>query len=114
MREHIAALLMDAFGAASYEWNTRLSESVLARLHYVLHVDPAAPRDGRRSARSKQRVVAAARAWLDDLRDALVAARGEEAGLDAYRIWADAFPGAYQDDFDAAEAHRRPRRSSSR
>ena len=44
VRAGIAQLLVDAFGATSHEWNTRLSESVLARLHYVLHVDPAQPR----------------------------------------------------------------------
>jgi glutamate dehydrogenase len=102
VREQIANLLVDEYGASSHEWNTRLSESVLARLHYVLHVDPADERDVDVHA-LEARVAAAARAWSDDLRDALVAARGEEEGLDRYRAWVDAFPGAYQDDFDATE-----------
>ena len=49
-------------------------------------------------------VAAAARAWVDDLRDALIASHGEETGLDVLHVWADAFPPAYRDDFDAAEA----------
>ncbi len=103
VREHIAQLLMQAFGALSYEWNTRLPESVLARLHYVQRVDPTVPHDV--DVRSLEaRVAAAARAWVDDLRDALVAARGEEQGVEQYRAWVNAFPGAYQDDFDAQEA----------
>ncbi len=103
VREHIARLVMDAYGAPTPEWNTRLSESVLARLHYILHVDPSAPHDVDVRA-LETRVAAAARAWADDLRDALVAARGEEAGLDTFHAWSNAFPGAYTDDFPAAEA----------
>jgi glutamate dehydrogenase len=103
VRENIAQILCDAFGAESHEWNTRLSASVLARLHYVLRLDPAHRVEVDERALERQ-VAAAARSWADDLRDALRDARGEEAGLDAYRIWGDAFPGAYQDDFGAAHA----------
>ena len=39
VREHIAQLLVAAYGSKGYEWNTRLSDSVLARLHYVLHLE---------------------------------------------------------------------------
>ena len=103
VREHIAQLLVAAYGSKSYEWNTRLSESVLARLHYVLHLESPGgePVDVAELERS---VAAKARAWIDDLRDALIASHGEETGLDLFRIWVDAFPGAYQYDFDANEA----------
>src|SRR5436190_8545583 len=40
VRLRIAKRLMEAFGASSYEWNAHITESVLARLHYVLRVDP--------------------------------------------------------------------------
>ncbi len=103
VREHIAQLLVAAYGSKGYEWNTRLSESVLARLHYVLHLETpgGATVDVGELERS---VAAAARAWVDDLRDALIASQGEETGLDLLRVWADAFPGAYEYDFDATEA----------
>ena len=74
VRGHIAELLVDAFGSQSYEWNTRLSDSVLARLHYVLHLESPGGETGRRR-RARAQVAAAARAWVDDLRDALVASR---------------------------------------
>ena len=105
VRIGIADVLVDAFAASSYEWNTRLSASVLARLHYVLRVDP-----GRVAgtivdvAAVEARVAAAARAWADDLRDALVTAHGEETGLDLMRVWGVAFPASYQEDAGAAEA----------
>ena len=105
VREHIAQLLLAAYGSKGYEWNTRLSESVLARLHYVLHLDQKVGTATHVDVPALEKTVAAAaRAWVDDLRDALIASRGEETGLDALRVWADAFPGAYQYDFDAAEA----------
>ena len=46
--------------STGYEWNTRLSESVLARLHYVLHLDPPGG-DTVDVAELEQRVAAAAR-----------------------------------------------------
>ena len=85
-REQIGRVLTDAYGATSSEWNTRLSASVLARVHYVLHVDPATVRDPDEE-KLEQQVAKAARAWVDDLREALVSARGEEAGLDLMRVW---------------------------
>jgi glutamate dehydrogenase len=103
VRERIAHFLVDAYGSQGYEWNTRLSESALARLHYVLHLD-APGTDDVDVAELETLVAAAARAWIDDLRDALVASHGEETGLDLLHAWNDAFPPAYQDDFDAAEA----------
>jgi glutamate dehydrogenase len=103
VREEIGQLLVEAYGATSWEWNTRLSASVLARVHYVLHVDPTSVHEPNEAA-VEDAVAAAARAWIDDLRDTLVAARGEEAGLDLLRVWGGAFPSAYHDDFDAREA----------
>jgi glutamate dehydrogenase len=105
VRVGIADVLVDAFAALSYEWNARLSASVLARLHFVLRVDPASSLDRAVDAAAVQaRVAAAARAWADDLRDALVSAHGEEMGLDLWRIWGAAFPASYQEDVPAAEA----------
>ena len=103
VRERIAHFLVDAYGSKSYEWNTRLSDSVLARLHYVLHLDTPGD-DTVDVAELEKLVAAAARAWVDDLRNALIASQGEETGLDVLRVWADAFPPAYRDDFDASEA----------
>jgi len=103
VRERISDLLVETFGARNHEWNTRLSESVLARLHFVLHVDPNDRRLVDVDA-LEARIAALTRAWTDDLRDALVAGRGEEDGLELFREWSRAFPAAYQEDFDAAEA----------
>ncbi|GIU87489.1 MAG: NAD-glutamate dehydrogenase [Acidimicrobiia bacterium] len=103
VREAIAGVLTDAFGAHGHDWNARLSESVLARLHFVLRVDPHDRREVDLRA-LEERVGRVTRLWVDDLRDALVASRGEEAGLELLRTWGEAFPAAYRDDFTAADA----------
>jgi glutamate dehydrogenase len=105
VRLRVAKRLMEAFGASSYEWNAQLSESVLARLHYILRVDPTELL-GRHVELGdlERRVALAARTWGDDLHDTLVSARGEEAGLDVFRTWGNAFPVAYQEEFTAIEA----------
>jgi glutamate dehydrogenase len=102
VRERIARQLVDAYGSKGYEWNTRLSESALARLHYVLHLETPGT-NVVDVAELERRVASAARAWIDDLRDAMVSSFGEETGLDTLRVWIDAFPGSYEDDFDGAE-----------
>jgi glutamate dehydrogenase len=103
VRQQIAQILTEAFDARSHEWNVRLGESVLARLHFVLHVDPnrAMPDD---LHELEQRIAMAVRAWVDEFRDVLASTRGEEASLDLLRAWGDAFPAAYRDAFDAHEA----------
>ncbi len=102
VRTQIANILIDAFQAQSHEWNVRLGESVLARLHFVLHVDPRHPLPSDIDALEAE-VAAATRAWVDDFRETLTATRGEEAALDLLHVWGDAFPAAYRDDFDAPE-----------
>ena len=104
VRVRIADVLIEGFGASSYEWNTRLSASVLARLHFVIRVDPAS-RDRVLDERVVEaRVAAAARAWTDDFRDALVSEYGEEDGLDLLRAWSSAFPASYQEGVPASDA----------
>ena len=49
-------------------------------------------------------MAAATRAWVDDFRETLIRTRGEEDAIALVRLWGDAFPAAYRDDFDAAEA----------
>ena len=85
------------------DFNVLVSDSVLARLHIVVQTPTGAPAVIAERALEVE-LGEIARDWADDLRDALVAARGEEAGLDAMRTWGDAFPAAYRTDVDAVTA----------
>jgi len=106
-RVQILDALRTAFGdpddpGVDVDFQVSVTESVLARLHIVV----STPRGARRPdvEELETRLGCAARFWVDDLHDALVAAHGEEAGLDTFRAWADAFPPGYQFEVSATTA----------
>jgi glutamate dehydrogenase len=105
VRVAIIEALRRGVGGTEADFNVLVTESVLARLHIVVQTPAGAPAAVAERALEVQ-LTEIARDWTDDLRDALVAARGEERGLDALRTWEDAFPPAYQADVDAATAVR--------
>jgi glutamate dehydrogenase len=100
-------LLLERLGGSGIEFTARSTESVLARLHFVVRLPM-----GRRGTTSpvdvdvealQTELAAAARSWTDDLADALAAQYGSDAETIFARV-ADAFPAAYQEDFPAARA----------
>ncbi|MGY1986250.1 NAD-glutamate dehydrogenase [Blastococcus sp. SYSU DS0669] len=107
VRTRMQQLLLERLGGTSIEFTARSTESVLARLHFVVR-----PPVGRRGAQQQVDVdvealqaelAAAARSWTDELSDALAARFGVDAEKVFARI-ADAFPAAYQEDFSAERA----------
>jgi glutamate dehydrogenase len=114
-RVEIQRILIEALHGERIEHEARVSESVLARLHLVVHVDPADdPRlDATALADLEQRLAAVVRNWSDDLRDRLVEEHGEEQGLARFRRYGSAFRAGYRaehlprvavDDIDRLEA----------
>ncbi len=100
-------LLLERLGGTAIEYTARSTESVLARLHFVVRLPV-----GRRGSPKAEDVdvdalqaelAAVARSWTDDLSDALHERYGAEADRLFARV-ADAFPAAYQDDFPAERA----------
>jgi glutamate dehydrogenase len=102
-RERVAGVLRDALDATHLDWSLLLSESVLARIHYILHVAPGASLELDQAA-VEQQIVAVTRSWSDDLRDALIEELGEEHGNELVRRYGDAFPPAYRADWVARSA----------
>jgi glutamate dehydrogenase len=102
-RQRIEAILRDAFDATSIDYTTRVSESVLVRLHYLVYTDPSRLRDFD-AGEIEGRIVTATRSWADDLREALVAEHGEERGGALFRRYGAAFPTAYRADWVARSA----------
>ncbi|SEP29021.1 NAD-glutamate dehydrogenase [Trujillonella endophytica] len=107
VRTRMQQLLLERLGGSGIEYTARVTESVLARLHFV--VRPPATRGGRTAlpdvdvAALQDELAAAARSWTDDLTDALHARHGADSERLLARV-ADAFPAAYQEDFPAATA----------
>src|SRR3954469_3497926 len=100
-------ILLMRLGGTNVEYTARSTESVLARLHFIVRVPV-----GRRGAPRPMAVdvdalqaelAAAARSWTDDLTDALQERYGAEAERLLSQV-ADAFPPSYQNDFSAEQA----------
>ena len=102
-RRRIEAILRTATGAASIDYTTRVSESVLVRLHFVAYVEPGSGADF--NAREvEMMLVAATRSWADDLEEALLDELGEARGGELFQRYGDAFPAAYRADWVARSA----------
>ena len=97
-RRRIERILKHTFRATSIDYTTRLSESVLVRLHFLVYTEAGRIPDY--DVREiEMRLVAATRSWSDDLEDALIGEYGEERGNAMLRQWGDAFPAAYRADW---------------
>ncbi len=102
-RERIAELLVEAFGASHVDWSLHLSESLLARVHYIVHCPEGLP-ESYDLKEIEHRLVQAIRAWREDLRAELIAEHGEERGLQLFRRYESAFSPAYRDDWPGKAA----------
>ncbi|PMR75451.1 NAD-glutamate dehydrogenase [Billgrantia endophytica] len=103
LRLRIQNLLCEELDATFGDFNTYLSESVLARIQFILRFNDAPPRDINLK-RLEAKVARLARSWRDELQEALVEGFGEEQAnhlLDRFR---DAFPASYRDDFGSRTA----------
>ncbi|HEV3055325.1 MAG TPA: NAD-glutamate dehydrogenase, partial [Solirubrobacteraceae bacterium] len=102
-RELIGRLLGAAFGGTQVDYALYVSESVLVRVHYIVHLGPNPP-DDFDLAEIEARLVKATRAWADDLRVALIDELGEDRAMPLYTRYRSAFPPAYRDDWLARSA----------
>jgi glutamate dehydrogenase len=97
-RRRIEGIIRKASNARSIDYSTRVSESVLVRLHYLVYVDAGSlPELDTREIETL--LVAATRSWGDDLEEALHEEYGEERGSALFRRYGDAFPTAYRADW---------------
>ena len=99
VRERIAAILRQQLGGESLEYTARVSESMLARLHFVVRPPKGATIPDFDQEDLERRLAEAARSWRDDLVQAIHAEYGEEEGARISRIYSDAFPEAYKEDY---------------
>ncbi len=101
VRLRMADVLREEFGSDLIDYTARVSESMLARLHFVVRTD----RGGRLPVVAhdalETRLAEATRSWDDEFADALVDQCGEEAAARLLKVYADAFPEAYKEDFAA-------------
>ena len=102
-RERVQEILGEAFDAERIDFELRLSESVLVRLHFTVRLRPGHVPD-HDPAEIEARIAEATGSWTDELREALLAEAGEEQGTALYRRYGDAFPAGYRDEWIARSA----------
>lgn len=107
-------VLLAELGGSSLEFSTRVGESALARVHFLVHTDPSRQVEPDLD-RVQRRLTQAIRTWDDEMIDAVDAERsdarhngrpsghGSEAISEVGQRYAAAFPEAYKEDFSAAE-----------
>jgi glutamate dehydrogenase len=104
VRLRIEALLLAAFHGDNIDDTARVSESALARLHYVVRMAPGQQIPDVDEAALEQQIIDATRTWEEDLSEALSHERGAEGGAQAMAAYAKALPEAYKEDFDVVTA----------
>lgn len=99
----IQSILMQSFNGMGSTFTTYFSDSVLARIHFLIRVNPKTPIDYSVQEIEKQ-LVAVSRSWTDELKDQLIAHFTEADGLRYYSKYSKAFPVSYSEDYTAREA----------
>ncbi len=97
----VEAILVDGLRGRSATYEARVSESNLARLHYIVQDGAGAAVD---LEALEARVVAAVRDWSDDLHDLLVDEYGEDVGVVLSERYRDAFSPGYRSEHPARVA----------
>ena len=100
LRLRIQGILLQAFNGVSAEFTPQLSESVLARIHIIVHARPEGLPEVDVGELEEQ-IVQTTRRWEDDLSEALLESYGEERGNLVLRRYNGAFPVAFRADYSA-------------
>ena len=102
VRERIAAILTRELGGGTVEYTARVSESLLARVHFVIRAPGGEPMTGEYDVHDiERRLAEAARSWQDDFSHAVREEYGEAQGVRLTRTYGDSFPEAYKEDYPA-------------
>lgn len=104
-RTKIQNILKHNLSGSSVEFTVQLSDALLARIHMLIRTTPTdeLPIDGRAI---EAEIGLALRDWSDDLKLALIEAKGEDAANLAMRRYANSFPPAYSGSVSARAAVR--------
>lgn len=99
----IQDLLLEAFGGIEVSLTIHFSESILARIHFVVRLDPT--KELSYDLKDIERkLVEIGKSWQDGLRENIMDYFGEEHGLKLLRCYQNAFPAGYRDTFSARYA----------
>ncbi|MFA5959169.1 MAG: NAD-glutamate dehydrogenase [Tatlockia sp.] len=103
LRLAMEKILKESFHSDEIEFTTTFSESVLARIQFIIHIDPndQTPWDFKEI---EHKLIEVGRTWNDDLQQLLSDSVGEECANRLYARYKKAFPTAYTENFSPRAA----------
>ncbi len=100
VRERIAEILKRELGGETVDYTARVSESMLAHLHFVVRPPRGQVMEQRVDVTSLEQMLAeAARSWADAFAAAASSRLGESEGTRLAKRYAASFPEAYKEDY---------------
>ncbi|KJK45857.1 NAD-glutamate dehydrogenase [Lentzea aerocolonigenes] len=97
-------VLLAELGGLNLEYSARIGESALARVHFMVHTDPARTLEPDTNA-IQQKLAEAVRSWDDRMVEAVLGdsgVLGAESATEQGQRFASVFPEAYKEDFPAS------------
>jgi len=103
LRLQVEAILEAAFHGKVTSYYTQVSDSPLARLHYIVQTEPGAlpPYDVKQI---ETELAEAARTWSDHLYEAMMSGREVERRVQLFKRYREAFPTFYRERFGIEDA----------
>ncbi len=98
LAQRMEAELLKSFKGLEISYTTRFSDSVLARIHFVIRVDPKEPIEYS-ITQLENKLAEIGRGWSDELREYLLDYYGEERANHLFSKYARAFPAGYLETF---------------
>ena len=99
VRLRMERILREAFSGAEVDYTTRIGESKLARLHFVVRMPRGVEIPDVDVDAVERQLLDATRTWEEDLADSMRLEIGEEGAARMMGLYGRSFPAAYQEDF---------------
>ncbi len=103
IRRKFQDILLEALNGTEVEFQAQVSESILARIQFIVRTPDGIP-VGIDRGEIEARLIEASRSWSDVLSEALTDAHGEEEGNRLARAYGEAIPVGYQEQVPARAA----------
>ncbi len=100
VRLRMESILRHVYGAQHVDYTTRVGESALAQLHFVVRMARGSQIPDVDGDDLQHRLIVATRTWTEDLADAARSERDDEEADRVMGRFAGGFPEAYKEDFD--------------
>ncbi|KOX10934.1 MULTISPECIES: NAD-glutamate dehydrogenase [Micromonospora] len=97
-------ILLRELNGVGVDYTTRVTESMLARVHFIVRTDPTRPPGDIDADLLAEELADATRLWDDDYRLVLERKLGDEQAKHLFTRYADAFPEGYKDGHTPYEA----------